>query len=60
MAWCKAYRMVQDLDNFRKEVYLMSRVKHPNVVQLLAGRVLPPGEYDCLPEPHERLFIKSS
>lgn len=35
--------LMQDLDNFRKEVYLMSRVNHPNVVPLVAARVLPPG-----------------
>lgn len=40
---------VQDLDHFRKEVFLMSRVAHPNVVRLLAARVLPPG---CLRHMH--------
>ncbi|CAL5221159.1 g3298 [Coccomyxa viridis] len=32
----------EDLDNFRKEVSLMSRVAHPHVVSLLAAHVLPP------------------
>ena len=35
---------MQDLDSFRKEIALMSRVAHPNVVSLVAARVLPPGE----------------
>ncbi|CAK0781962.1 hypothetical protein CVIRNUC_005517 [Coccomyxa viridis] len=32
----------QDLDNFRREISLMSRMAHPNVVSLLAACVLPP------------------
>jgi hypothetical protein len=36
--------IMQDLDNFRKEISLMSRVAHPNIVSLLAARVLPPGK----------------
>lgn len=34
---------MQDLDNFKKEVLLMSRICHPNVISLRAARVLPPG-----------------
>ena len=39
---------MQDLDNFKKEVLLMSRICHPNVISLRAARVLPPGEHTHL------------
>ena len=31
-----------DLDRFRHEVVLLSRLDHPNVVSLVGARVLPP------------------
>ena len=39
----RPFSYTQDLDNFRKEIALMSRISHPNVVRLTAARVLPPG-----------------
>lgn len=38
-----------DLDSFRQEVTLMSRLNHPNIVRLLAVRALPPGYLMLVP-----------
>ncbi|CAL8468340.1 g7880 [Coccomyxa elongata] len=48
----------QDLDNFRKEVSLMSRVAHPNVVRLLAAHVLPPEYMLVMPMEGDNLATK--